>query len=173
VITLLSTWARAQSVDGFVEVRAQVSTGVDGFPALFVQRVRPELQAPLAERLMLVSTVELGLAQGRYMQDELQRTLEDSDLGPLLEVAGCTWPQEENQWLHVSSAADYLSVERLYLDAYLPRVDLRVGRQALNWGSAFLVNPTDPFPEVLLLEPWRPRRGVNAVRSTVPIGQDH
>jgi hypothetical protein len=170
---LWTSLARAQTVDGFVELRAQASTGVDGFPALFVERVRPELQAPLGERLMLVSTVELGLAQGRNMQDELQRTLEDSELGPLLEAAGCTWPQEDNPYLHVSSAADYLSVERLYLDAYLPRLDLRVGRQALNWGSGFLVNPTDPFPEVLLLEPWRPRRGVNAVRGTVPLGEDH
>jgi hypothetical protein len=179
IASLLAPLALGQTVDGFVELRAQVNTGVDGFPALFVQRFRPELQAPLAERLMLVSTVELGLAQGRNLQDELQRTLQDSDFGPLLEAAGCTWPQEENEVLHISSASDYLSVERLYLDAYLPRLDLRVGRQALNWGSAFLVNPTDPFPEVLLLEPWRPRRGVNALRGTVPFslgrdgGEDH
>ena len=41
----------------------------------------------------------------------------------------------------------------------------------MNWGSAFLVNPTDPFPEVLLLDPWRPRAGVNALRATVPLGE--
>lgn len=174
MITLLVAVASAQTVDGFVELRAQAQTGVDGFPLLFVERFRPELQAPLiGERLVLVSTVELALAQGRYPQDELRRTLKDSDLGPLLELANCTWPGDTNETLHVSSVSDYLSVERLYVDAYLKKVDLRVGRQALNWGSAFLVNPTDPFPEVLLLEPWRPRAGVNAARATVALGEDH
>ncbi len=64
-------------------------------------------------------------------------------------------------------ATDYLNVDRLYLDAYTPAADVRVGRQALHWGSAQFFNPTDPFPEVLFAEPWRPRTGVNAVRSFV------
>jgi hypothetical protein len=70
-------------------------------------------------------------------------------------------------------ADDYLSVERLYLDVWLPFADARIGRQAINWGSAFFVNPTDPFPEVLLTEPWRERAGVNAARVTVPIAERH
>ncbi len=40
-----------------------------------------------------------------------------------------------------TDASDYLSVERLYLDAWLPFVDVRVGRQAINWGSAL---PREP-----------------------------
>jgi hypothetical protein len=64
-------------------------------------------------------------------------------------------------------------VERLYLDAWLPFADVRVGRQAINWGSAFFVNPTDPFPEVLITAPWRERAGVSAARATIPIAERH
>jgi hypothetical protein len=68
---------------------------------------------------------------------------------------------------------DVLSVERLFVDVYLPAVDVRVGRQALNWGSGLVLNPTDLFGEVLLAEPWRERAGVDAARATVPIGESH
>jgi len=167
------TTAHAADVEGFAELRAQYSTGVDGTPYVFVERFRPTFDADLGDRLALSVTVEAALNQGRRTQEELQRTLEESDLGPLLDAAECTWPTEDNELLGISEADDYLWVDRLYFDAYLPGVDLRVGRQALNWGSAFMVNPTDPFPQVLLLEPWRPRAGVNAVRASVPIGDAH
>lgn len=42
-----------------------------------------------------------------------------------------------------------------------------------GWGSAFMVNPTDLFPQVLFLEPWRPRAGVNAARASIHIGDAH
>lgn len=71
----------------------------------------------------------------------------------------------------VRSADDYLDVDRLYLDAYSRTADVRVGRQAIHWGSAQYFNPTDPFPEVLLAEPWRPRRGANAVRAFVGLNE--
>lgn len=67
--------------------------------------------------------------------------------------------------------SDYLDVDRLYLDAYTELADVRVGRQALHWGSAQFFNPTDPFPEVLLAEPWRPRKGANAVRAFVGVNE--
>ena len=57
---------------------------------------------------------------------------------------------------------------------YQPGFDVRIGRQALQWGSALFVNPTDPFPQVLFTEPWRPRAGVNAARVSVPLSStDH
>ncbi len=31
--------------------------------------------------------------------------------------------------------------------------------------------PTDPFPEFLFAQPWRPRRGVSALRADVPFGE--
>lgn len=165
--------ARAQEVGGFTEVRATGYAGVDGVPWQLVERVRPEIEAELLESVMLGVTVEAALTQGRDTSDELQRTLEESSLGPLLDLANCQWPTHRNELLRIDSASDWLSVERLYLDRYSKAVDLRIGRQALNWGSARFFNPTDPFPEVLLTEPWRPRRGVNAVRATIPIGEDH
>ncbi len=174
-VSLLASAAsdRSAAVQGFAEVRAQAYTGVDGVPVFVVERFRPTFDAPLGERLALSMTVEAALTQGRRTQDELRRTLEESDLGPMLDAAKCTWPEEENPFLGVSEAEDYVWVDRLYMDAYLPGVDVRVGRQALNWGSAFMVNPTDPFPQVLLLEPWRPRAGVNAIRASIPVLSDH
>jgi hypothetical protein len=158
---------------GFAELRLHGYSGVEGEPVQTILRFRPELSADLSDRLSLTVGVELAFTQGRSFQNEWRETLRASALGPLLEAAQCAWPEEENSFLRVSRAEDYLAVERLYLDWYLPKADLRLGRQAVHWGSAFLVNPTDPFPEILLLQPWRQRRGVNALRATIPIGEDH
>lgn len=173
IALLLALAAAAQEVDGFVEARAQAQAGVDGFPATFVERVRPSFSAPIGDRVALSTTVELIFVEGRNTEDELQRILTESDLGPYLELAGVTWPEDDNKAFHISDVADYLSVERLAVDVYLPFMDVRVGRQALNWGSSFLVNPTSPFPEILLVEPWKQRRGVNAARFTLPFRDLH
>jgi hypothetical protein len=158
---------------GFAELRLHGYSGVEGQPVQTIQRLRPELSTDLSDRISLTVGVELGLSQGRSFENEWQETLRASALGPMLEAAQCTWPEEENSFLRVSRAEDYLAVERLYLDWYLPKADLRLGRQAVHWGSALVVNPTDPFPEILVLQPWRQRRGVNALRATIPIGEDH
>jgi hypothetical protein len=165
--------ATAQSAGGFAEVRAQAYSGVDGTPVAAVQRVRPTFTADFTDRLSLSSTVELLLVEGRDTQDELEQLFDDAGLGAALDASGLGRASHENDVLRIDGASDYLGVERLYLDAYLPWFDLRVGRQALNWGSAFVVNPTDPFPEVLLVEPWKLRSGVNAARATIPIGDLH
>ena len=72
-----------------------------------------------------------------------------------------------------TEVGNYLSVERLFLDVWLPFADARVGRQAIHWGSAFIVNPTDPFPEILVTQPWRERVGVNSARVTIPVAERH
>ncbi len=167
------TPARAQRGGGFVEVRAHTFAGVTGDDWLLVERVRPNFSLELRERLVLSATIEAAWSQGRCLQREVQRTLEASEVGPLLDAAGCEWPQPTNRTLGVSEVGDYLMVDRLHVDLYLPWADVRVGRQAVQWGSAFFINPTDPFPEVLLADPWRPRAGVNAARVTVPIGDAH
>ncbi len=165
--------AAAQEVSGFAEVRGIGQIGVDGVPYNLIERFRPTFDAPLGDRVSLSTTVEAQLVQGRRLQDEVERTIDESDVGPLLDVFGCAWPEPpRNQLLGIDGIADWLTIERLYLDAYLPQADIRVGRQAVQWGSALLVNPTDPFPEVLFTEPWRFRAGVNATRVTVPLG-DH
>ena len=110
-------WAAEEpTAGGYAEVRAQYVAGVDDDPWQAVERVRPETTVPLHERVALTTTVEAAFVPGPR-RDRLFR------------------------W-----AGNYLSVERLYLDAWLPFADARVGRQAIHWGSAFIVNPTDPFP---------------------------
>lgn len=172
ILWLLAPPASASDAAGFVELRAQAFVGVDGTPWQLVERVRPRFDLDLGAHAKLVATVEAGLSQGRNLQDEAQRTIDDSDFGPMLAQAGCEWPADEkNAILRVNRASDYLAVDRLYVDVYTKKIDLRFGRQALQWGSGLLVNPTDPFPQVLFAEPWRPRAGVNAVRATVPFGK--
>lgn len=161
--------AAAQDLSGFGELRMQGHIGVDGTPWQVVERFRPTFGGHIGERARLVATVELGLAQGRYQQTEVQRVIDDSPLGPLLEQAGCAWPEPGVPALHVDGIDDVLSIERFYADVYLSKVDLRVGRQSITWGSALMINPTDPFPELLLAEPWRPRRGIDAARAIIAL----
>ncbi len=162
---------RAQDVSGFVEVRASDAVGVEGKSWQTIERYRPSVEVVLAPRARLLTTLEVAFLQGRDTQEELQRTLEESDFGPLFELAQCTWPERSHEVLGFEDGDAYLDVSRFHLDVYLPSLDLRVGRQALHWGSAQLINPTDPFPELFFAEPWRPRRGVYAARATVPLSQ--
>lgn len=168
---LLVQSALAQEPRGFAEARLALTPGVSGQSWQLVERVRPTFTAEFSKRLALVATVEAGLAQGRDTNTELDRLLRDQGFGAWLDSSGWTAPEHRNRLLRIDGSDDYLDVDRLYLDFYGRQFDLRVGRQALNWGSARFFNPTDPFPEVLLAEPWRPRRGVNAVRVSVPFGQ--
>lgn len=168
---LAASTAVAEEPRGFVELRGALFPGAAGDKLQVVERARPTFQAELSKRVKLVATVEAGFAQGRDTATVLDRVLRQSELGPLYEAAACEPTPHENGTLRIDSAHDYLEVDRLYVDLYDPRVDVRVGRQALTWGSARFFNPTDPFPQVLLTEPWRPRRGVNALRVTVPFGQ--
>lgn len=161
--------SRTQSVSGFVEVRAAGTTGIEGESRQATERFRPTTEVKLAPRIRLLATLELAFLQGRDNQKELQRTLEASDFGPLLKQAQCTWPERRHDAVGIEDADAYLDLSRLHLDLYLPSLDLRIGRQALHWGSAQLINPTDPFPELFFAEPWRPRRGINAIRGTVPL----
>lgn len=157
---------------GYVELRFMAQPGVTGRWWTFHERLRPRFEASLHDRVRLVAEVDLHLRQGRSVQRAFEDLVETSDLAPLLELASCQWPREANERLQISDVADLLSVDRLYLDLYLPGIDIRIGRQPLFWGSAALLNPTDPFPELLVTEPWRPRRGTNAIRATVPLDAD-
>lgn len=159
--------AHAQEGRGFAELRLALFPGAEGEEWQVVERLRPSLKTELTERVSLVATVEAALTQGRRREAELERALREGGLGPLLDRTGA-FPGFENAALRVDGSDDYLEVDRLYVDYYGERFDVRLGRQAINWGSAQFFNPTDPFPEVLLAEPWRPRRGVNALRVNLP-----
>lgn len=171
MIALLLAMAGAQEVQGFAELRATAAIGADGPPFQLVERFRPTFEAPLSERVFLSTTVEMGFIQGRDNTDVFESALRESDFGPLLEAANCEWPDNANNVFRIDRASDYLAVDRLYVDWYTPKFDLRVGRQALQWGSALFINPTDPFPQVLFTEPFKPRAGVNSARVTIPFGQ--
>lgn len=162
--------AHAQEGRGYGEVRASFLHGVQGPKWELVEHVRPTLQTEITSFMKLVATVDAALTEGRDVGVQLERTLRSSALGPLLDAADCSWPVPANRVFRIDGVDDYLHVDRLYIDLYAGPVDIRVGRQALNWGSAQFINPTDPFPEFLLAEPWRPRRGINAARLTARLG---
>ena len=70
-----------------------------------------------------------------------------------------------------SSVGVFQNLDRANVAARLPFADVIVGRQAIAWGSARVVNPTDviaPFTYSELDTEDRP--GVDAVRVRVPIG---
>ncbi len=169
LLFLINT-AAAQEASGYLENLIQVPIGVDGVPLTVVERARPTFRAKLGDRTALVTTVDIALVQGRSTTSELERLVDEAGLAPTLAAAGIIWPSYQNEVLRIDRFQDAAIVDRLYLDLYRPKVDIRIGRQALNWGSAFMVNPTDPFPQVILTEPWRNRAGVNAARFTVPFG---
>lgn len=169
-LVLWATLAQAQDVSGWVELRNSWQIGVDGRPWQLIGDVRPTFDLPIGRRMALSVTPELVLIGGRESAVELRRTLEESDFGPLI-AAGCEWPDGTTYTTGLDAVEAHVSVERLFVDAYLPKVDLRLGRQALQWGSGLMIHPTDPFDQVLFTEPWRQRRGVNAARVTIPLGE--
>ena len=173
LLLLTGSLALGQEVDGFAEVRLQGYAGVDSdIPLFAVERFRPTFSAPLSERVVLATTIEVGLGQGWSTTSAFADLAEREDLDPaVLDALGAL--EHDNDLFRISAADDYLAVDRLTVEFQWKAADLRVGRQALNWGSAFAVNPTDPFPEVLLTEPWRPRSGMNAARLDIPIGDVH
>lgn len=164
----MSTLALAQDLSGFAEVRGQYSGGLEGTPWQAAQLFRPTFEVQPTERIRIAVTPQLELVEGRYNLKEGYQ-LVDEQLGSMIDAADCSLDAPDRY----VSTDDVLSVERLYVDLYLPHVDVRVGRQALNWGSALFINPTDLFAEVLFTEPWRQRAGVDAIRATVPIGERH
>lgn len=72
----------------------------------------------------------------------------------------------------IEETDDYLTIERFYLDSYFEKFDLRIGRQAVNWGSAQIWNPTDLFREVFLTDYWAERAGINAAKVYVPLPEN-
>ncbi|MES2641492.1 MAG: hypothetical protein V4850_18515 [Myxococcota bacterium] len=158
----------AVEIEGYAEVRASGLIGVEGTPWTLVERARPRFAIPIGDRVTVEAVVEAAFSQGRDNTDEAAALILASDLGPLLEAGGCSYDPEPRY----DEVSDYLSVERLHIDLNLAAVDLTIGRQALNWGSGLVFHPTDLYAEVVATEPWRERRGVNAVKAAIPIG-DH
>lgn len=153
-------------LSGYAEVRGAWALGAEGTAGSMVERVRPRFTAAPGERVTVEVVPELAFAQGRDTTDEAAQLLLASPVGDLLDAAGCSYVRPPRY----DTVSDYLSVERFHVDWNLPAVDLSLGRQAVAWGSGLAFHPTDLYAEVVLTEPWRERRGVNALKATVPVG---
>jgi len=78
------------------------------------------------------------------------------------------WPDDPGEGDHV---AVYQNLDRLFFTVRAPRFDLIVGRQAIAWGSAKAVNPTDIIAPFIYTEiDTEDRIGVDAARLRVPAG---
>jgi hypothetical protein len=158
----------APSIDlgGYAEVRASWALGAEGTAWSTVERVRPRFRAAPAERVTVEVVPEVAFAQGRDPTHEAAGLLLASPVGDVLEAGGCTYVRPPRY----DTVSDYVSVERLHVDLNLPAADLTIGRQAVTWGSGLAFRPSDLYAEVVFTEPWRERRGVNALKVAVPAG---
>lgn len=60
-----------------------------------------------------------------------------------------------------------IDLDQAYFDLYLENTDLRVGKQKINWGTAYEFNPTDminPY-DLTAEDPLESKTGVSAVKS--------
>lgn len=147
---------------GYAEVRGMYQVDVEGTPWTLVEKVRPTFEIKAAPRVRAFVAVEGTLVEGRDTSDELRTYLETTEIGPTLEEY-CTAVET----YHFDDVREYLTVERLYVDFEGKKADFRLGRQAVNWGSALVFHPTDLYNEVVASEPWRERKGVNALRAKI------
>ena len=165
------------TLDGYVESRhLYFSQGRDRFQS--VQRIRPRTTIFFSENISLHTTLDLSLWQGRDETNEIieliQRPVEDS-VPPSFDGFSWTFAQinEECDW-GLYENPSVISVQsffdRLHLDLQWNQLDLRIGRQALSWGSALFINPSDPIPQTLIETPWQERTGFDAVYISHPLG---
>ena len=175
----------AVAFSGYAEFRGTYSDQ-DGTPWTATQRLRPTLElASPNGRFRLVTTVEASITEGRLETDEVATALESQssynalfsqltgydDLVDLTECGQGCGLLRERSYDSREDIENILSMERLFLDVNLPWVDLRAGRQAINWGSALVYHPTDVFAQFLVDRPWQEPQGVNGFRLLVPAGE--
>jgi hypothetical protein len=71
----------------------------------------------------------------------------------------------------VSSLGVFHNLDRFFVTIKTSKADIFIGRQAIAWGSARFVNPTDVIAPFAFNElDTEERRGVDAVRVRVPLG---
>ena len=177
---LLVAAAHAAELSGYAEARASYLIGVHGTAWGLVERVRPRFKAWPTDRLAVEAVVQAQLVQGRF-PDQVFLDAVGGDAADALGAAVGGFLSDDQIAAFTDAllappprydeVSDWLSVERLHADLQLERVDLTIGRQALNWGSSLFFQPTSFFAELLVTEPWRERQGFNAVRADVPLGE--
>jgi hypothetical protein len=71
----------------------------------------------------------------------------------------------------VSSFGIFHNLDRFFITLKTKIADIFIGRQAIAWGSAYVINPTDTIAPFTFNElDTEERRGVDAVRVRIPIG---
>lgn len=71
----------------------------------------------------------------------------------------------------ISSFGLFHNLDRFFFTIYIPFADIYIGRQAIAWGSARVINPTDVISPFAFNELDREeRRGVDAIRMRIPLG---
>jgi hypothetical protein len=63
-----------------------------------------------------------------------------------------------------------IDLDRAYVDLYLKRCDIRLGKQRVALGVSYLWAPLDIFNRLNILEPKEEKPGANAIRVYVPLG---
>lgn len=112
-------------------------------------RFRPTVEASLGDRLLVSTSFSLT---ARYHSSQEFPWM---DCSP---NQTCFLPSR------IGTATTLFEMERLFVDYYGETIDLRIGRQALFWGSGVIWNPTNPFQQLLAFSPWENRSGVDALR---------
>ena len=166
----------AATLEGYVEWRnLYFPKGSSRFQS--VQRIRPQVTLDLSKHLSIHTTLDLSLWQGRAETNEIIELIQypvEASVPPSLDGSSWTFAQinEECGW-ELYDDPSMVSIQsffdRLHLDLQWNQLDVRLGRQALSWGSALFINPSDPVPQTLVETPWQERTGVDALYMSHPL----
>jgi hypothetical protein len=146
-------FSASPSTLGSVSNRLRLDAAYDVIPWMNIDlsyNLVPRIQDPLlfAQDLFAFSINPFG-----YRFDDLDEYL---------------YPDERDD---ISSFAVFQNLDRALLSFRLPDADVYVGRQAIAWGSAHVVNPTDVIAPFAYTElDTENRIGVDAVRIRIPLG---
>ncbi len=153
----IKSWAVAQDqvrtdilvLDTTFQSQNSIRLMWEDFSGNRVFQIHYEVSPVLLSRTLPLETPTFNVISGNYRLQDISRTLTDST--------------EKNQV--------YQNLDRLNLQWQFKAGDLTIGRQAISFGSARLINPTDiflPFDVQTFNQEYR--TGVDAVRFQAPLG---
>lgn len=137
----------------------------------FSHRLRLKSRYALSEQMAFHAAYEIFSTFGRTRnQNSIDSLMLSASLSNyrVTDLEYRLYPSDENSFSNINV---YHDLDRLYLSLSLPSFDLYVGRQAIAWGSARVINPTDVIAPFWYTDlDTEDRRGVDAVRVRVPLG---
>ena len=167
LISLSRTSASPPEVSGYFEHQLYLQELNGGTLVQDYDKLRLDLVAEAGENVVLVGDVVYRVYRGSTEYNALDfipvsiaaeharslgLSLEDLRPGFAVDV-------EDEHFLDNASVA-----------LYLGRVDLRVGKQQLPWGTGYTWNPTDLFNDKDLLDPTYEKLGVQVLRMDARLG---